>query len=108
MNFKKISKYDIRIRHTSNGGMIVKVGCAEFSFSNPEDMMDVMKQYYENPDKMEKEYNKVSIQDTDDEAQDEEREPYQENPIEVTRRQGRTRAAIIDSAFDENDINLLE
>ena len=64
MNFKKISKYDIRIRHTSNEGMIVKVGCAEFSFSNPEDMMDVMKQYYENPDEMEKEYNKVSIQDT--------------------------------------------
>lgn len=56
MKFEKISKYDINIRHTSNGGVIVRIGCAELSFSSPEDMMDVMKQYYENPQEMEKRY----------------------------------------------------
>ena len=56
MKFEKISKYDINIRHTVNGGVIVRVGCAELSFSNPEDMIDVMKQYYENPQEMEKKY----------------------------------------------------
>ncbi len=63
MEFKRISNYDINITHTANGGMIVRVGCATLSFSNPEDMMDIMKQYYENPDGMEKQYNNASSQD---------------------------------------------
>lgn len=57
MEFNKISNYDINLRHTINGGIIVKVGCAELSFTSPEDMMDVMKQYYEDPKGMEKLYN---------------------------------------------------
>ena len=67
MEFKRVSKYDINITHTVNGGMIVKVGCAVLTFSNPEDMMDVMKQYYENPDEMEKLYNKANCDVTCDE-----------------------------------------
>lgn len=63
MEFKRMSKYDINITHTANGGMIVRVGCATLSFSNPEDMMDAMKQYYENPDGMEKQFNVISSQD---------------------------------------------
>jgi hypothetical protein len=60
MNFEKISPYDIIIRHTSNGGCIVQVGCGEFSFSSPEDMLDVMKQFYENPQEMIKNYNEAN------------------------------------------------
>ena len=58
--FKKASKYDIHIKHTANGGMIVQVGCAEVSFSNWGDMLDAMRDYYSNPERMEKEYNKSS------------------------------------------------
>lgn len=66
MEFKKISDYDIHIRHTINGGVIVKVGCAELSFSSPEDMMDIMKQYYADPKGMEKEYNSnVGLQEVE-------------------------------------------
>lgn len=57
MEFKKASNYDINITHTINGGIIVKVGCATLCFSSPEDMVDVMKQYYEDPEGMEKLYN---------------------------------------------------
>lgn len=57
MEFKRISNYNINIRHTINGGVIVKVGCAELSFSSPADMMDVMEQYYEDPEGMERLYN---------------------------------------------------
>jgi hypothetical protein len=56
MEFKRISKYDIHIRHTVNGGIIVKVGCAELSFSSPEHMLEIMKQYYENPLEIMKQY----------------------------------------------------
>ncbi len=68
MEFGQISKHNIRIRHTVNGGIIAKVGCAELSFSNPKDMMDLMKQYYEDPEGMEKKYN-ASIGTTDAEAE---------------------------------------
>ena len=57
INFKRISKYDINIRHTANGGCIVNVGCCEASFSNTEDMIEALTEYYKNPDEMEKKYN---------------------------------------------------
>jgi hypothetical protein len=60
MELKRISKHDINIRHTVNGGMVVNVGCAVLSFSSPEDMIDAMKQYYDNPDEMERKYYATS------------------------------------------------
>jgi hypothetical protein len=59
MEFKKISNYDIHIRHTVNGGVIAKLGCVELSFSSSEDMMIAMGQFYADPEGMEKEYNSV-------------------------------------------------
>ena len=70
MEFKRVSRYDINITHTVNGGMIVKVGCAVLTFSNPEEMMDVMRQYYENPDEMEKLYNKANCDVTENCAEE--------------------------------------
>ncbi len=67
MELKRISDHRITIRHTINGGIIAKIGCAELSFSSPEDMMDVMKQYYEDPKGMEKKYNEVMGNDVTDE-----------------------------------------
>ena len=87
MEFKRVSKYDINITHTVNGGMIVKVGCAVLTFSNPEDMMDVMKQYYENPDEMEKLYNKANCDVTyaeeacEDSSRDLQNIPAPQGPI---------------------------
>jgi len=63
MEFNKVSNYNIIIRHTINGGCIAKIGCVELSFSSPEDMMDIMKQYYQDPVGMEKEYNSMMSTD---------------------------------------------
>jgi len=60
LEFKRISKYEIYIRHTINGGCIVNIGCCEISFSNSDDMIDALKEYYSDPDGMEKKYNLVA------------------------------------------------
>jgi hypothetical protein len=59
VNFKKISNHSIRIRHTINGGMIVKVGCAELIFNNYIVMLEAMREFYDDPQKMESAYNKA-------------------------------------------------
>ena len=68
MEFKRIANYDIKIRHTANGGIIAKVGCAEFSFSNPDDFLKALTEYYENPDLFEKQYNEVAMGDAPQEV----------------------------------------
>ena len=68
MEFKRISNYEINIRHTANGGIITKVGCAEFSFSNPDDFLKALTEYYENPDLFEKQYNEVAMHDAPQEV----------------------------------------
>ena len=60
MKFEKISPYDILIRHTSNGGCVVQVGCGEFAFSNPVEMMEAMSEFYKNPQEMIKHYNEAN------------------------------------------------
>ncbi len=57
MDFKRLSPYEINIRHTGNNGIIVRIGCGEFCFSNPDDMTNALIEYYENPVEMERKYN---------------------------------------------------
>lgn len=71
ITFGRVSNYDINIRHTVNGGCIGKIGCAELSFSSPTDMLEVMKEYYEDPEKMEKQYNVSIGQDIEGPYEDE-------------------------------------
>ena len=59
MEFKKLSNYDINITHTANGGAILRIGCAEFGFSDHLDMLNALKDYYDNPEEMEKQYNET-------------------------------------------------
>ena len=68
MEFKRISTHKIHIRHTANGGIIAKVGCGEFSFSNPDDFLKALTEYYENPDQFEKQYNEVAMHDAPQEV----------------------------------------
>jgi hypothetical protein len=55
--FKKASKHNINIRHTVNGGCIIKVGCCEAAFSTPDEMLETLADYYKDPVGMEKRYN---------------------------------------------------
>jgi len=59
MNLHLLSKYNINIEHTVNGGTIVRIGCATASFSNYKDMLSALEEYYEDPDSMERLYNKM-------------------------------------------------
>ena len=56
--FKRASTHNINIRHTANGGCIIKVGCCEAAFTTPDEMLETLADYYKDPDRMEKEYNK--------------------------------------------------
>jgi hypothetical protein len=53
--------YTITIEPTMNGGFFVKVGCGKFSFTDYEDLLSALGDYFENPEKLEKEYNKLSV-----------------------------------------------
>lgn len=55
--FKRASKHGINIRHTANGGCIIKVGCCEAAFTTPDEMLETLADYYKDPEGMEKEYN---------------------------------------------------
>lgn len=57
IEFKKISRYDVNIRHTANGGCIVQIGCCEASFTTPGEMIRALEEFYKDPDAMEKKYN---------------------------------------------------
>jgi hypothetical protein len=69
MEFKKLTNNEIRIRHTANGGLIVKVGCAELAFSGYKMMLEAMEEFYKDPHAMEKEYNDNQGQDLADTAE---------------------------------------
>ena len=60
INFKRVSRYDINIRHTANAGCVVTVGCFEAAFSTPTEMLKALVEFYKDPEKMEKEYGKIS------------------------------------------------
>lgn len=57
MKFEQMMNYDIRIRHTANNAIIVKVGCAEFAYTSPKEMLLAIADFYANPEKVEKEYH---------------------------------------------------
>ena len=59
LEIKVVSGYNINIRHTANGGCIVKVGCCEAAFSTPEEMLQALAEFYDDPKKIEKEYNEI-------------------------------------------------
>ena len=59
MKFGKLINYGVTIHPTHNEGFIVKVGCAEFSFTNKNDLLIALEEYLDNPGEYEKEYNKV-------------------------------------------------
>jgi hypothetical protein len=106
MQFKRITSHDIRITHSENGGCIVKIGCATFAFSTPDEMLEALKQFYNDPEKMEKEYNSQygpqpeathpQPMDYAEEDKDEERAPNRQ-----LRREPRANPVV----FDENDTN---
>ena len=57
IEFKKISRYEVNIRHAANGGCIVQIGCCEASFTTPGEMLEALADFYKDPEGMEKKYN---------------------------------------------------
>ncbi len=57
INFKMAIPYNINIEATSNGGFIVKAGCATLCFETSESLLKSLKDYLENPEENEKLYN---------------------------------------------------
>ena len=59
MRFENKLKYQITITGSSNGGYIVRIGCAEFIFSAITVLLDTLKEYLEDPIKINQEYDKA-------------------------------------------------
>jgi hypothetical protein len=60
MDFGKSIPYDINVKPTTNKGFIVKVGCATLAFSDSEGLLQFLREYLANPEKVEKEYNEAN------------------------------------------------
>lgn len=58
MKFKKVLKNDIVISSSHNNGFIVKIGCCTLAYGCADDLLRDLKDYLENPESIEKEYNK--------------------------------------------------
>ena len=57
MNFKKALQHEIKIKASDNNGYIVTIGCGEYVYSNPNDLIKDLKEYLKDPEKMEKKYH---------------------------------------------------
>jgi len=57
MKFKRSIPYDILIRPTPNEGFSVKVGCVKVVYSGITKLIQDLKEYLENPEEVEKQYN---------------------------------------------------
>ena len=51
---------DIIIKQCVNGGWILTIGCANLPYSDMSTMLSAIKKYTKDPDKLEKEYNKLN------------------------------------------------
>jgi len=79
VEFGRAIEHKIIIEPTSNKGFYVRVGCGRFSFSNNEDLLQGLRDYLVNPEKLEKEYNRLQSQ-----LEEVAREPVEDPPITVT------------------------
>jgi len=59
MRFENKLKYQITLTGSSNGGYIVRMGCAEFTFPTIAVLLNALKEYLEDPIKVNQEYAKT-------------------------------------------------
>lgn len=60
LKFELAFPYRIIIEPTVNGGVIVSVGCAQLSYENTNKMLKALKQYFADPEAVEKAYCKCN------------------------------------------------
>ncbi len=60
MEFGNALPYDINIRGSHNKGFILKAGCCTLVFTDKKTMLNAIADYINEPEKMEKEYNKLN------------------------------------------------
>lgn len=61
MEFGRVFNFTIKIEPTHNRGFTVRVGCGRFAFTNIADLKLAFLEWCENPEKLEKEYNKMGL-----------------------------------------------
>ena len=59
MELQLKSNYQVTIEHTLNGGYLVGVGCARFSYTSAAQLCRDLKAYLEDPEKYEQKYNEM-------------------------------------------------
>ena len=53
--FGKACRWNIHIMPTENQGFVVEVGCRRFAFENKNSLLRALRQYFDNPEEVEKE-----------------------------------------------------
>jgi len=57
IEFKLAFPYEIHVIPTVNGGVIARVGCAELTFQSTNKLLTAMREYFADPEEVEKAYN---------------------------------------------------
>ena len=57
LKFELAFPYNIQIEPTVNGGVIVRVGCAQLTYENTNKMLRALKDYFADPEAAERAYN---------------------------------------------------
>jgi len=57
IEFKLAFPYEIHVIPTVNGGVIARCGCAELTFSSTNKLLTAMREYFADPEEVEKAYN---------------------------------------------------
>lgn len=61
MKLGRFIKYDIVIQASANNGFIARVGCATLVFADDESLLAGLREYLDDPDGHEKEYNRLRL-----------------------------------------------
>jgi len=57
IEFKLAFPYEIHVIPTVNGGVIARVGCAELTFQSTNKLLTAMREYFADPEEVEKAYH---------------------------------------------------
>ncbi len=68
--FGKVCQHSIKIEPSHNKGFLVSIGCCTLTFHSKDAMITAIERYLREPERWEKEYNKVCQCDAVEEATD--------------------------------------
>ena len=61
MEYGRLTRYDITIESTQNKRLIARVGCGAFAFTGGSELLDFLKNYFNDPQSIREKCSDISI-----------------------------------------------